>query len=73
MSKIIEDGGPAFPRSYSANGHNGMSLRDYFAGQAVAGIMAYPHIKQGTTNASMATVAWAIADAMIAARKGGDA
>ena len=25
---------PAFPRSYQADGHNGMSLRDWFAGQA---------------------------------------
>lgn len=29
---------PAFPRSYVADGHNGMTLRDYFAAQALIGI-----------------------------------
>ena len=29
---------PAFPRTYNADGHNGMTLRDYFAGQALAGM-----------------------------------
>ena len=34
------DGGPAFPipSDGMTAGHNGMSLRDYFAGQALAGI-----------------------------------
>ena len=26
----IETGGPAFPRDYAHDGHNGLSLRDYF-------------------------------------------
>ena len=34
-----KDGGPAFPNYY---GNPGMSLRDYFAGQALAGILADP-------------------------------
>lgn len=29
----INNGGPAFPRNYEADGHNGMTLRDYFAAQ----------------------------------------
>lgn len=29
--KTIETGGPAFPRDYAHDGHNGMTLRDYFA------------------------------------------
>src|SRR5688572_10536047 len=35
------DGGPAFPLSTDANkeGRRGMSLRDYFAGQALMGVM----------------------------------
>lgn len=33
---------PAFPRSYSSDGHNGMSLRDWFAGQALAGLCGNP-------------------------------
>jgi hypothetical protein len=43
----IQDGGPAFPvqDSHHANGMvqygcNGMSLRDWFAGQMLAGIVA---------------------------------
>lgn len=33
---------PAFPRTYAADGHNGMLLRDYFAAQALAGLCANP-------------------------------
>lgn len=38
------DGGPAFPRNRSGGypPHKGMSLRDWFAGQALAGMLAYP-------------------------------
>jgi hypothetical protein len=38
----LNDGGPAFPRTGSdcAQAYEGMSLRDWFAGQALAGIMA---------------------------------
>lgn len=32
--KKHNDGGPAFPRA--RKGHDGMTLRDYFAGQALA-------------------------------------
>ena len=31
MSERIKDGGPAFPRTYNGDGHNGMTLRDHFA------------------------------------------
>ena len=34
------DGGSAFPCITSGNHVKGMTLRDYFAGQALAGIMA---------------------------------
>lgn len=39
-----KDGGPAFP-STDAKGFtsDGMSLRDYFAGQALAGLIACPN------------------------------
>jgi plasmid stability protein len=38
----INDGGPAFPydREWEAYGTVGMSLRDYFAGQALKGILS---------------------------------
>lgn len=34
MSTTKDDGGPAFPRDHASDGHNGMSLRDYFAAKA---------------------------------------
>ena len=39
-------GGPAFPipSDGMTAGHNGMDLRDIFAGQALAGIMANPRL-----------------------------
>lgn len=53
MSEFIGDGGPAFPRSntlrqktetgwidWELPGRDGMSLRDWFAGQAIAGLWA---------------------------------
>lgn len=31
---------PAFPRDERYSGHNGMTLRQYYAGQALPGVMA---------------------------------
>lgn len=52
MSATINDGGPAFPRTYSTDylsnscamieTSGGMSLRDWFAGQALAGFVSQP-------------------------------
>jgi hypothetical protein len=42
MSAPIKDGGPAFPNlgyNKEAN-YNGMTLRDYFAGQAIVGMLS---------------------------------
>ena len=69
MSNKIDDGGPAFPMSCTRDGYmpnvpEGMSLRDWFAGQALAGLLA------NVSNQVDARVAYAIADAMLAARKG---
>lgn len=73
MSK--NDGGPAFPRPASTDEHTepcnhyldqqGMSLRDWFAGQALAGIKPEPSC---WTPADLAARAYVIADAMIAER-----
>lgn len=75
-----KDGGPAFPESYgdirnqcnSGGVSGGMSLRDFFAAKAMAADIA------GVGNDWMATIsqaestakrAYAMADAMLAARK----
>jgi len=67
MSDTRNDGGPAFPRIgigdlyYDAAG---MSLRDWFAGQALAGFAAEKCSADQTAHA-----AYLMADAMLAARK----
>lgn len=69
------DGGPAFPREdYQADdapGQRGMSLRDYFAGQALLVLVDNPpkntEIKEWIRE--RVTYAFIYADAMIAARE----
>jgi hypothetical protein len=71
------DGGPAFPvpDTYHPNGQVqygscGMSLRDYFAGQAMQGFCADPtnhQVFNGHDDA--ADSAYQLADAMLAARE----
>lgn len=62
------NGGPAFPVASPDTGTNyGMSLRDYFAGQALAGIWAN-HETTGTSD-DLAALAYKSADAMLAARE----
>jgi hypothetical protein len=75
MSKPINDGGPAFPVT-EANGCNsgapGMSLRDYFAAKAMqAQMTAFWAMEtgHGWPNAEIAREAYALADAMLEARK----
>ena len=68
MTEALE---PAFPRDHRYQGHNGMSLRDYFAGQALTGM--FRHIGWINTidddQVEVARRAYAISDAMLAARK----
>ena len=73
MSKH-KDGGPAFPACGEANINDtmGMSLRDWFAGQAIAGMLANPQVGRTTTAAQIVEPAYALADAMLAARSTGD-
>lgn len=76
MNGTPNDGGPAFPVNYAyrpkegAYG-DGMSLRDWFAGQAMQGLLASDR-KFGkpseTLGEAVARNAYEFADAMIAAR-----
>lgn len=65
----LNDGGPAFPAPASPSGLTdaspGMTLRDYFAGQALVGLLASG--SRGPEAA--ASLAMSCADAMIAARE----
>ena len=70
----INNGGPAFPiadvpypNGNVQHGWNGMSLRDWFAGQALAGILAHPETNDDIETA--AVFSYAYADAMLRARK----
>lgn len=80
-----DNGGPAFPQN-DLSAYNmgpdgigdgmGMALRDYFAGQALVGFLSNPSASVNTNEgvASEDLVArsmYVIADAMLAARKGG--
>ena len=67
------DGGPAFPRPASQHSgpQEGMSLRDWFAGQALAGLLACPKVLGDFDRLSKESYKWA--DAMLKARsQGGD-
>jgi hypothetical protein len=66
MSAPINDGGPAFPGPETTTNPQGMSLRDWFAGQALAGMLA-DHERNGYPK-DYAKNAYLFADAMIAAR-----
>ena len=64
----------AFPLKHSEDKFNpGMTLRDYFAGQALAGLCV-PGLKDGPITEwefdKIAPVAWKAADSMLAAREG---
>ena len=63
------DGGPAFPRSASdiSDGSEGMSVRDYFAGKALAGMLADSTIDLAMSD--IADRAFRYADAMLAERE----
>ena len=88
----LNDGGPAFPippvgtgdpRDGMSQGSFGMTLRDWFAGQALAGLLANPTVREWEAAASeqgdpdalvqvCALMAYKQADAMLAERgKGG--
>jgi hypothetical protein len=75
----IKDGGPAFPRTYNGDGHNGATLRDYFAAKAMQGLIAQggasvqKHVAEGVliipARQGIPLLAYEYADAMLAARE----
>lgn len=80
MTEPVKDGGPAFPLpgDYTADGR-GMSLRDYFAAQALTcmadaealvAIRAEAAAKRCDPSEMVAAFVYDIADAMLKAREG---
>ncbi len=75
------DGGPAFPvQREQGDGsfvfYPGISIRDYFAGQALAGLLGWSPAEcdDQYQSETAARIAYRMADAMMAERKkGGDA
>ena len=60
-------GGPAFPPTHDPNTHeSGMTLRDWFAGQALANPRTFP--QDWSATADIAEWAYGLADDMIAER-----
>lgn len=78
MAKFIDDGGPAFPRSIGTDEHespcnvalpqDGMTLRDYFAAQALSAIIVADGAQYFSKPNLHAQTAYAHADAMLKAR-----
>jgi len=85
MTQAADNGGPAFPVKWlDGSIDEGMSLRDYFAGQALGHIINLDATNSGggtsafemlagnhIARITVADLAYAVADAMLAARKGG--
>jgi hypothetical protein len=68
---LWDEGGPAFPQSNDANKEynwirSGMTLRDWFAGQAITGLAADEGER---TWSDLAHNAYAMADAMLRIRE----
>ncbi len=66
-----DDGGPAFPvpiRDFGPDFLTGMTLRDWFAGMALTGLLTSREKRATTLHADDAAYCYAIADAMIAER-----
>lgn len=67
----MKDGGPAFPaHPNGVAGDDGMSLRDYFAAHALAGLMSckFPGKGESGWQELVAWDAYSIADAMLTER-----
>lgn len=71
MTSTKDSGGSAFP--IPQTGRSGMTLRDYFAGQAISEIISFcandTRMKNESAPEAFARKSYEIADAMIEARK----
>lgn len=69
MGKKIDDGGNAFPfHAEAIKPELGMSLRDWFAGQALAGLLSIYEFAEDVGESDIARMSYAQADAMLEAR-----
>ena len=72
MKTPSNDGGPAFPfindHTHPTTINHGMTLRDYFAGQALAGFIA-ASTGRDVHSQPAARMCYQMADAMLAARE----
>jgi hypothetical protein len=67
----LDDGGPAFP-SHGSMGevaHEGMTIRDWFAGQALCGLIGLPASRSPSSAEFLAKKAYEAADAILAERE----
>lgn len=72
---LIDDGGPAFPSNDDGIQNDGMTLRDWFAGQALAGLLGNADYKLHAEDGEdipklIAAQVYEMADAMLKARGG---
>ena len=67
--KNDKTGGAAFPHVSTHMDRTGMTLRDYFAGQALAALFECSSIRDAFAHNSTAALAYRAADAMIAERE----
>ena len=65
MTTKPNDGGPAFPRE----GHYGMTLRDYFAAEAMHSFCGELNMRNLHAATAIAGWAYAMADEMLKARQ----
>lgn len=65
----VNDGGPAFPVTAGNDVYaQGITRRDWFAGQALVGLMASGCLKEGWSTSDIAEQAFIAGDAMMEAR-----
>lgn len=62
--RLAPDGGHVYP----AEGDGGLTVRDYFAGQALASLAQYRDVTTPALRADLAARCYEIADAMLAQR-----